>query len=227
MKGGTFSLRRLQWKLTLSYVLVTLATLLAAVLILFGVGFGHLDSSRFSDAMVEGVANYYEPRVREHLVRTTPDSEGLEKEVRSFIAGSKEEPSVYTGGLIGFGYSVGPGLDDRVLVVDEERRLLASAGGRIETARGERLDAGAVPDLGPVLAALDGEEAPRLLGAISPDGRQMVAAAPVQDEKGNVLGAVVVDFTRPGIAELVLFTVLDVGLLLVLPVTVFGALLAT
>src|SRR5215211_7699463 len=221
MKRGFFSLRRLRWKLTLSYTLVTVVALLMAELLLFAAFIALLSSPVLPGFVVQELKETVVPRVEPALSEAPPDTEALREGVLqetwlSFDGGNVEQ---------GAGRSdpaLGPG-DGYLFVVDDEQRLLASDRGLESSIEGERLDSGPFPGLDPVLtAALEGEEDPWSLQARSPDDRQLYAVAPVKGDDGRVLGAVVAAFGLPDLTVLTLALFGAGAVALTVPAAVIG-----
>src|SRR5215213_7358272 len=158
MKRGFFSLRRLRWKLTLSYTLVTVVALLMAELLLFAAFIALLSSPVLPGFIVQELKETVVPRVEPALSEVPPDTEALREGVLqeiwlSFDGGNVEQGAGRSGPALG------PG-DGYLFVVDDEQRLLASDRGLESSIEGKRLDSGQFPGLDPVLtAALEGEEA--------------------------------------------------------------------
>ncbi len=221
MRRGIFSLRRLRWKLALSYTLVTVLALLVAELILVSVLIAFLLSPVIPSLAARYVGDEVAPRLESGLARTPPDVESLREEVdqRTRETNVRMADGNNEGGM---DFTLGPN-DGNLLVVDEERRLLVSSREISGYSEGERLDPGRFPGLAPLLAgALRGEEDPWSLGAYSPGRGRMLAAAPVEDNNGRVLGAVLVVMEVPNLTG-PLFTVVGVGALaLIVPAAVLG-----
>ena len=225
MKRGFFSLRRLRWKLTLSYTLVTVLALLMAELLLVAAFIALLSSPILPGFVVQELKETVVPRVEPALSETPPDTEALREEMRqetwlSFDGGNLEQ------GAGSSDPALGPG-DGYLFVVDDEQRLLASDREPEGIAEGEHLDTGPFPGLELILtAALGGEEDPWSLQARSPNDRQLYTVAPVKDDQGRVLGAVIAAFGLPDltILTLVLFGVGAVALTVPAAIigTVFG-----
>ncbi|MDQ4042698.1 MAG: hypothetical protein M3118_02620, partial [Actinomycetota bacterium] len=72
MKRGFFSLRRLRWKLTLSYTLVTVVALLMAELLLVATLVAFLSSPVLPGFVVEDLKETVVPRVEPALSETPP-----------------------------------------------------------------------------------------------------------------------------------------------------------
>ena len=160
MKRGFFSLRRLRWKLTLSYTLVTVVALLMAELLLVAALIALLSSPVLPGFVVQDLKETAVPRLEPALSETPPDVETLREEIT--LLSNEGDVGQGAGSL---DLTLGPG-DGYVLVVDDERRLLASDREPDVASEGDRLDSELFPDLDPVLtAALGGEEDPWSLQA--------------------------------------------------------------
>jgi hypothetical protein len=167
VSGGIFALRRLRWKLALSYTLVTVLALLVAELILVAALISFAISPVIPSLAARYVGDDIAPRMQAGLEERPPDARLLREEVDSLTGETNVEmvPERDGGGL---DLSLGPD-DGYVFVVDEDGRLLASSHATDRPPVGERFDAGQYPGLDPLLsAALGGEEDPWNLGAYSP-----------------------------------------------------------
>ena len=217
MKRGFFSLRRLRWKLTLSYTLVTVVALLMAELLLVAALVAFLSSPFLPGFVVQDLKDNVVPRLEPALSETPPDVEDLREEMRRFF-----DEGDAARGPVSLKPALGPG-DGYLFVVDDERRLLASDRELEGISEGERLDSGPFPGLDPVLTeALGGEEDPWRLQARSPDDRQLYTVAPVKGEDGHILGAVVATFGLPDLAVVAL-VLLGIGAIaLAVPAAVIG-----
>jgi NarL family two-component system sensor histidine kinase LiaS len=217
MKRGFFSLRRLRWKLTLSYTLVTVVALLMAELLLVAALIAFLSSPVLPGFVVQDLKDTVVPRLEPALSETPPDTETLRQEMRRLVS------EVDAGqGAVSLNLALGPG-DGHLFVVDDEGRLLVSDREPEGFSEGERLDPSSFPNLDPVLmAALGGEEDSWRLQARSPDDRQLYTIAPVKGDDGRVLGAIVATFPLPNLAVVAL-VLLGVGALaLMLPAAIIG-----
>lgn len=221
MSGGIFALRRLRWKLALSYTLVTVLALLVAELILVAALISFAISPVIPSLAARYVGDDIAPRMQAGLEERPPDARLLREEVDSLTGETNVEmvPERDGGGL---DVSLGPE-DGYVFVVGEDGRLLASSRTTDRPPVGERFDAGQYPGLDPLLsAALGGEEDPWNLGAYSPGREQMLTAAPVEGEGGRTLGAVVTVVRLPNLTG-PLFTIIAVGALaLTVPAALLG-----
>src|ERR671933_1312607 len=217
MKSGFFSLRRLRWKLTLSYTLVTVVALLMAELLLVAALIALLSSPVLPGFVVQDLKETVVPRLEPALSETPPDTETLRREMRSFF-----DEGDAGQGAVSLGLALGAG-EGHLFVVDDQRRLLTSDRESEEPSEGERLGSGRFPGLDPVLAAaLGGEEDPWSLQARSPDGRQLYTVAPVKGDNGRILGAVVATFGLPNLPILTL-VLLSIGVIaLMIPAALLG-----
>src|SRR5215203_5703227 len=209
MKRGFFSLRRLRWKLTLSYTLVTVVALLMAELLLVAAVIALLSSPVLPGFVVQDLKETVVPRLEPALSETPPDVETLREEILLL----SNEGDVGQGAE-SLDLTLGPG-DGYVFVVDDERRLVASDR--------DRLDSELFPGLDPVLtAALGGEEDPWSLQARSPDNRQLYTLAPVKSDDGRVLGVVVATLGLPDLT-VVAVALLGIGAIaLTVPAAISG-----
>ena len=221
MNGGIFALRRLRWKLALSYTLVTVLALLVAELILISAMVAFAISPVIPSLAARYVGNEVAPRLEPALEQTPPDVGALRKQVGSLTGETNVEmvPERDGGGL---DFSLAPE-DGYVFVVDEDRRLLASSRQAERSPAEERFDAERFPGLAPLMAAaLRGEEDPWSLGAYSPEKGEMFVAAPVEGDGGQTLGAVLVVARLPNLTG-PLFVVTAVGALaLAVPAAILG-----
>ena len=205
MKRGFFSLRRLRWKLTLSYTLVTVVALLMAELLLVAALIAFLSSPVLPGFIVQDLKEMAAPRLEPALSETPPDAEALRQEMRMLV------DEVDAGrGSVSLDLASGPG-DGYLFVVDDEGRLLASDRRPEGVYEGESPDPEVFPGLDPTLrTALEGEEDPWSLQARSPDDRQLYTVAPVKGDDGRVLGVLVATFALPDLA-VVAFALLGAG----------------
>ncbi len=223
MKGGIFSLRRLRWKLALSYTLVAVVTLLAVELFVASGVTAFLSSDLLPRSIVTITRDNFAPRLETHLDGKPPDVQGLREEL-DFV--SETPPGAPGPASDGRGYGV-PDVDASidsgvVFVVDEEEELLVSDPVLPAFPEGERFDAGRVEGLGPILdAALRGEESSEALSSRMPSGR-LLMAVPLEGENGQVTGALVGAFRMPNLAGAFLISVGVGALLLLVPAGFLG-----
>jgi two-component system, NarL family, sensor histidine kinase LiaS len=221
MKRKVFSLRRLRWKLALSYTLVTVLALLVAEMILVSVLIAFLISPVLPSLAARYVGDEVAPRLESGLAQTPPDVRSMREEIDPLTRDTNVRMTDEEDGG-GMDFTLGPN-DGNLLVVDDERRLLVSSRQVSGSPEGERLDPGRFPGLTPLLtAALRGEEDPWSLGAYSPGRGQMLAAAPVEGENGRVLGAVLVIILLPDLTGPLLAMIAVGTLTLIVPAAILG-----
>ena len=148
MIGEIFALRRLRWKLTLSYTLVAAVTLLALELILAGAVVVFMNSELLPRMMAQNLRDEVAPRLEKPMSQNPPDVEGVRRE-NSMCSQSYERTR-----------------DRRTPTAPHERRRLRSLRGRLLRGRrssrllvsvpeaggipeGEQFDAGTVHGLSP------------------------------------------------------------------------------
>jgi two-component system, NarL family, sensor histidine kinase LiaS len=217
MKRKIFSLRRLRWKLALSYTLVTVLALLVAEMILVSVLIAFLISPVIPSLAARYVGDEVAPRLESGLAQSPPDVGSLREEIAPFTRDTNVQMADDESGM---DFTLGPD-EGYLLVVDEERRLLVSS--RRMASEGERFDPERFPGLSPLLtAALGGEEDPWSLGAYSPGREQMLAAAPVEGDDGRVLGAVLVIIRLPNLTGPLLAFIAVGTLTLIIPAAILG-----
>jgi NarL family two-component system sensor histidine kinase LiaS len=217
MKRGFFSVRRLRWKLTLSYTLVTVVALLMAELLLVAALIALLSSPILPGFVVQEMKESVVSRVEPALSEEPPDAEALREVLRQTLGEANADQDAGTLDM-----TLGPG-DGYLFVVDDERRLVASDREPEGFFEGEPFDSETFPGLDPVLtASLGGEEDPWSLQARSPDERQLYMAAPVTDDDGRVLGVVVGALGLPDLTVVTL-VLLGVGAIaLTIPAAIIG-----
>jgi NarL family two-component system sensor histidine kinase LiaS len=221
VNGGILALRRLRWKLALSYTLVTVLALLVAELILVAALIAFAISPVLPSLAARYVGDEVAPRLEAGLEQSPPDVGALRKEVGSLTGETNVRmvPAREGGGL---DVSLAPE-DGHVFVLDKDRRLLAASGQAGRSSEAQRFNAERFPGLAPLLtAALKGEEDPWSLGAYAPGRGQMLVAAPIEDNGGQTLGAVFVVVQLPNLTG-PLFTMVAVGTLaLAVPAALLG-----
>lgn len=213
-------MRRLRWKLTLSYTLVVVVTLLVIELFAASLAMAFLSSDLLPSLIVQQSKDSVAAQLEPHFEGESPDIEGLRQEVNSLFdpensnaqgSGDENANDVILGG------------EGAMFVVDAERNLLVASPQGEGFTEGERFNAGRFDELPPVLnAALDGEKDSNKLSERTPDGRVLMAA-PLENDGGRVIGAIVATFEAPNLAAPVLITVGVVALLLLIPAAFLGA----
>ena len=213
MKGSIFSLRRLRWKLALSYTLVAVVTLLAVELFIASGVTAFLSSDLLPRSIVVITRDNFAPRLETHLDQRPPDVQGLREELGAFSGrpdGGDDDPRPGDAG------------GGAVFVVDEDGELLVSDPRLPAFPEGERFEAERVKGLAPILdAALRGEEGSETLSSRTPSGR-LLMAVPLEAENGGVNGALVGTLRMPNLAGAVLISVGVGAVLLLVPAGFLG-----
>jgi NarL family two-component system sensor histidine kinase LiaS len=230
---STGPFRRLQWRLTLSYTLVTVGALVVVELVILGLLLLVINSDFLIGEIVSSIRSDVVPQTATYLDRTPPDITGLNSWL-SFVV----DDSVTTESgsrRITRGLSIQFDQNYQLFVIDSEGTLLAQASdGHIPGTLGSPFDAQNVPGLGPLLSAVDaGVEDIERLYTTTPDGN-LVMALPIVNLEGDPLGIVVVTMILPAfnlrtlgsIALLVTISVIPITLAAGLIGAVFGFLTA-
>ncbi len=223
VKRGLSSLRRLQWKLTLSYTLVTVAALLILELILIGVFLVFLNSGAVPSMAAQSFRDDVAPRLEPYFADGSPDVDGLREELY-FLAGE----SGIRGGEGNFrvgeenaNVSFTPD-EGYLFVLDTERSLLASAPDLDEYPVGETFEAEEIPGAAPLIeAALDGEESAGELSVRTDEGRY-ISVAPIESG-GEVVGVLAGTFRMPNLTVPVLAILGVSAVALLVPAGIIGA----
>jgi signal transduction histidine kinase len=223
-----FALRRLRWKLTLSYTLVAVVTLLVVELFAASILTAFLSSDLLPSLIVQQSKDSVAERFEPYLDQKPPDIEGLRGKVNSFFdlesPGSRPEGKNSPSKSEPVNDIVVDPNEVSMFVVDDERKLLA-ASPRIEGfSEGDRFDAASFKGLPPILdAALDGEVDSGKLSDRMPGGR-LLMATPLEGGNGKVTGAVIVTLKMPNLTAPVLIAVGMIALLLLIPAAFLGGL---
>ncbi|MEW6635789.1 MAG: histidine kinase [Actinomycetota bacterium] len=222
MKSSAFSLRRLRWKLTLSYTLVTVVALLALELLLASGVIVFLRSDLLANLIEQQIRNDLAPRLEEPLSRESPDKQEIKDRLLTFaensdVRGADQAPA----GEVRLGYGLSPD-EGALFVVDNERRLLVTVPELGDFPEGRRFDAASVAGLEPLVdAALAGEENSRRLSTNTPEGR-VLTATPVEDDEGRILGVIVGTLRLPNLTGPLLITVGISAIFLTIPAALLG-----
>lgn len=216
LKRGLSSLRRLQWKLTLSYTLVTVAALLILELILIGVFLVFLNSGSLPLLAAQSFRDDVAPRLEPYFSGEATDVEGLREELY-FFAGESGIRVGEDDANVSFTPDEG-----YLFVVDDERRLLASAPELDDYPVGETFEAEEITGADPLIeAALDGEESAGELSVRTEAGRY-ISVAPIRSG-GEVVGVVAGTFRLPNLTVPVLVIIGVSAIVLLVPAGIIGA----
>src|SRR3712207_8337967 len=105
MKRGIFSLRRLRWKLALSYTLVTVLALLVAELMLVSVLIAFLISPVIPSLAARYVGDEVAPRLEPGLAQSPPDVRSLREAIGPLTNDTNVSMAGREGGM---GFTLGP-----------------------------------------------------------------------------------------------------------------------
>jgi two-component system, NarL family, sensor histidine kinase LiaS len=213
VRRGFFSLRRLRWKLTLSYTLVTMVALLALELLLVGALVAFLNSELLPRLIAQQIEDEVAPRLEAHLDGKTPDVEGLREEITSFP---------WFQGAMAAGPNPSPD-GGSLFVVDDRRRLIVSMPRTEGFAEGKRFDARRIEGLAPLVdAALNGEQNSGRLSANTPGGR-LLTVTPLEGRGGRLAGLLVGTLRMPDLTGPLLVSVGASAVALTIPAGFLGA----
>jgi NarL family two-component system sensor histidine kinase LiaS len=232
MRKPSFSLkplRRLQWRLTFSYTLVTVAALVAVELLLFGALLALLGSDFLVNNVAAAMQNAFVPQVRPYLESNPPDVAGLNEWMQ--VLGQQESVSLENqqNPRLTRGLSIEFDQQQRYLVLDAEGRLLAQMPLPDDTAveLGQPFDVTQLDGLSQLLpAAYAGDDNMANLYTSLPDGT-LVMALPIEGEAGKMLGIFVFVSVMPGLNWATLRPLLLVILYSVIPFTLAAGLIGS
>ncbi len=216
--------RRLQWRLTLSYTLVTVAALIVVELALVSLLLILLNTDFFTQEIVTAVEDSFVPQASNYLESVPPDLEGLNTWLQSTEGDSITSDS--QGRRFARGLSIQFDQNFQLYVVGSGGRLLAQAQrGHSPASLAEPFDATAVPHLEPLLtAALAGESDVERLYTTTPDGT-LVMALPIEGQTGELMGAFVVTTPIPAFNLQTLGSIAVLVLISVIPITLAAGLI--
>jgi NarL family two-component system sensor histidine kinase LiaS len=222
MMGEIFALRRLRWKLTLSYTIVAAVTLLALELLLAGLVVAFLHSPLVPRLVVQNFRDEVAPRLEKPLNQNPPDTEAIREELIGFadhsgVRGADRPPP----SPLSFGnYTADEGA---LFVVDDRHRLLVSVPEIQDFPEGKHFDAGSIDGLKPLVnAAFEGEEnSGRLSSNID---SQVVTVTPIEGKEGHVAGVLVGTLRLPNLTGPLLVAIGASATLLTIPAAILGAL---
>lgn len=210
--------RRLQWRLTFSYTLVSAGALLVVELLLFALVLYLIGSDILSNLMVQAMQNELAPAARIYLAQTPPDVDGLQAWADSLIdtqtqfspsAGVQETTSLRLAQLR---------LNDaeqQLYVLGPDLTLLAQTPER----------AAAVGEMWPAVGFANGtavlqEARAGYQGMIRGDDGAQLIALPVLHEESRVVGVLVLVFRIPLWREEILTPILQSIAASLIPITV-------
>lgn len=226
------SSKRLRWKLTLSYTIVTVGALVAAMVVVLAISFNTMtqifNTSTVPELMSRQIASDVAPLLRPYLSETPPDVAGV-AEWLELVSGSTVVTGSYSNLRLCAERSVS------IVIVDSEQLLvgqwpeMGSSGAVI----GQPLTGSSDMTQGLIIRALMGEG--KEGGLYQLESESIIIAAPVVDEQGtHVLGVIALCYEFSSTAtEMVNTLLVSLGInLLCFAVaagvvgTIFGALTA-
>ena len=181
---------RLRWKLTLSYTLVTVATLLVLELCLIaGIGLLVINSNILPRALISAVDFFIVPQVAMYLDQPQPDVESLAEWLE---VASTEGITFHSSQNPKISFRLGD-LDQSLSLIVLDQNLNWLAGIPKPHNQAPNVISESSSEL--ITAALNGETDPDRISQISDD--LMTIAVPVTNDDGKVLGIVVIALTYP------------------------------
>jgi NarL family two-component system sensor histidine kinase LiaS len=182
--------RGLRWKLTLSYTVVTVATLLVVeILLLVGISYLFLNSNILPSVLVYAVENFINPQVATYLDEPEPDVESLTSWLEDAFAEGLTFRSSQSPRIV---FELGELEQDTTLIVlDQNLNRLTSIPKPVESLSNDIYEGAAQL----FEAARQGETDPQKTSHIS-DG-YLTTAVPVTDDDGSVLGVVAMFMPYP------------------------------
>jgi two-component system, NarL family, sensor histidine kinase LiaS len=231
-------LQTLQWRLTFSYTLVTVAALLIVELLLLAALFAFVRSDFLINEMGDALHDLFVPEASLYLQRDPPDLDGLNNWLqRTFDDGrSAEEAATETGfsaarSLNGGRHSPWQFSFDETqpaYVLDRDGRLLAQNPPSPDFVPGQRpFDFDTLPQLNNYFtAAQQGERALDQLRYTLPGG-QLVNLFPLVGEGEQLLGVLIVTLPLPALNAETLGPLLTMILYSLIPLTLLAGLVGT
>lgn len=221
----TTPFRRLQWKLTLSYTLVTTGALLVVELLFFGLVMAIIGSDVVATVMGQSLQTEIVPQVRPYLDQTSSDNDDLQTWANSLVKTQTQlvpgaEPQQTTS--LDLGNLNLSETGERLTILDTDLTILAQIPGD-NPPIGEPFNTVALGDAGAAFTdALRGLSATRETA----DGTSVVVV-PVLDENGRVLGLVALTFKIPLFSGEIITPILQTLGFTLIPVTLATALIGT
>lgn len=217
--------QRLQWRLTLSYTLVTTGALLVVELLLFGLIFALLGSDLLAGIMAQAMQNELVPAARPYLAQTPPDVAGLQAWAESLVD-TQTQLSPTTGIQEAAGLRLGQlrmnDAEQQIYVLASDLILLAQSPDP-PTAVGQPWTPVEFPDGAALLQTA--RQGSQVIGR-GENGAQLVAI-PVLSEEGELLGLLVLVFRIPLLHSEFLRPILQVTAASLIPITIATAFIGT
>lgn len=230
MKLTLAPLRRLQWKLTLSYTLVTVSALVVVEIILLVAALLLLTSDIFANLMIVGLRDQVVPQIRPYLAQTPPDLDGLHTWLDTLQNTNTQvnaDGSVSSNSVLDFGSLKIDATDQRLLVFDANQHLLGEVPAASETAVSAPFNFATIPGSSSVLAAaLRGETDNNQLYTKNSDNITLIAV-PIRSAENQVLGALLMLVEMPPLQTQTLGPLLQAILFTILPLTIGAGFIGT
>jgi NarL family two-component system sensor histidine kinase LiaS len=180
----------LSWKLTLSYTLVTVATLLVVEVVGLGGVLLFVLNSNFMPRLASQVLVASTDQIVPYLDETPPDLNGLNSWLTQ-AAVNGLQATTESGGSMSFSTGALPEENALWAVLDTHQTVLAVYPSGQDQDAGQPFDYAAQSQLKALVsAALAGESQPEQTYLVDAD-RQLLIAAPIQTNQGEVLGVLV------------------------------------
>ncbi len=218
--------RRLRWRLTLSYTLVTVAALVVVELALLSLLLILINSELLNEEFVKTIRDGYVPQASSFLESEPPDVDGLDVWLQAQV---NDSVATNAGGRrITQGLSINFDQDYQIIVVDTDGKLLAQAvEGFSPSALGAPFEARAIPQLAPLLSsALAGEDSDDLIYARTSDGT-LAMAFPIISQQGHHLGALALSLHIPAFNLRTLGSIMLLILISLVPITLAAGVIGT
>jgi signal transduction histidine kinase len=180
----------LSWKLTLSYTLVTVATLLVVEAVVLGAVLLFVLNSNFMPRLAAQVLVASTDQIVPFLDESPPDLNGLNSWLAQAAANGLQA-TTESGGSMSFNTGSLPEGDALLAVLDTHQTVLAVTPVDQGQTSGQPFDYAAHTQLEPLVSkALQGDLEPEQAFTVDAD-RQLLIAAPIQTNQGEVLGVLV------------------------------------
>ena len=211
--------QRLQWRLTFSYTMVTVAALVAVELVIFAALLALLNSDLLVNTLVSAMRDSLIPQARTFLESTPPDLDGLNTWLLLATDGYFVEDQSYLRIVQGLSINVDED-GSSIFILDPDLRLLAqSPRPDDQVVFGQPFDVSMFPQLNSLLpVALGGETDLDQLHLTLPDG-SLLMAVPIVGRDSGVLGVAVMTILIPTLGMATLGPIFKAVLFSVVPIT--------
>jgi hypothetical protein len=217
--------RRLQWRLTFSYTLVSTGALLVVELLLFAVLFIFLGSDLLTSLIVQAVHDQLLPEAQQYLEQSPPDIDGLRSWTETLVeiqtqisprSGIEEITTLHLGNIRL------NAADEQLYVLSPEMTVWANVPGQSETIN-ETLEVSQLEIAQAVaIAALgEGVYSHQLAGGVQ------IISAPIRAENEDLLGFIVLTYRIPLLEPDLITPILQVIGITLIPFTLATALVGT